>query len=272
MPPARWDLTDINLANVRIERDNKTSIAFTKASKARGFPGGVGALDVGTNLKPFYEYPEEFKELLVKAPLPAHQKTRRLSPTRRMRATPNIQELFANQPHSIPKTDIGENGVTVIDMVKAEHLLSTDDFNALTPGLWCQASVNQLCAFKNICAASVPGNLTSLATLYAVEYRKYILFFTTLHYFKEIEMFEVWFRLEAALCTKVFNNGIFNTSVWKTKWGIAASTHKQLRHLGMIFTPSCSASLFPAGPSGTSKKHVATDDANPNSSKKQNYD
>ncbi|KAF8189422.1 hypothetical protein K438DRAFT_1763645 [Mycena galopus ATCC 62051] len=298
VPPTRWDLADINSVNVRIERDNKASIAFTKAyAEARGFPGGVGALNVGANLKPFYEYPEEFKELLIKAPLVCDatgplptfmviwiasqriknskaesdkkdardaERSRGARPTKgtlvmgplhRILSTsdalvpiPDCYEnyfcnkiyfplhwwsdkqlqLFANQPHSIPKTNISENRVTVVDMAKAERLLSTDDFNVLTPGLWRQVSVNQLRAFENICAAPVPGDPTSPATSYAVEYKKHILFFTALHCFEEIKMFEVWFCLEAALRAEVFNNGIFDTLVWETKWGIAASTREQL--------------------------------------------
>ncbi|KAJ7936331.1 hypothetical protein B0H13DRAFT_1853397 [Mycena leptocephala] len=46
-------------------------------------------------------------------------------------------QSFSDQPQSIPKTDIGDGGarVSVVEMGKAERLLGTDDFAALTPGL-----------------------------------------------------------------------------------------------------------------------------------------
>ncbi|KAJ6468923.1 hypothetical protein C8R45DRAFT_938105 [Mycena sanguinolenta] len=288
-PAPHWDLSDINKVNVRIERDNKASIAVTEAyAAARNSPNSVGALDVGDNLKPFFAYTDEDTELLVKitgvaeatgllptfmtlwiaaqrlkiARTDAEKKEQRemeraraarpmcgsvtMGPLHRISSTSDalvpIPECYENslclkiyfplhcwidkqlqaiadQPHSIPKTDVGETRLTVVDVAKAERTLGTDDFSALTPGLWRQASVNQLRAFENICAAPVPGDPNSPVTSYAIEYKKHIQFFAGLHCFEEPEMFEAWFRLEAALRAEIFNNGVFDTATWESIYG-----------------------------------------------------
>ncbi|KAJ7157115.1 hypothetical protein C8R46DRAFT_1040201 [Mycena filopes] len=61
-----FDLGDINAENVRLEKLNKISIAYTRAfAAARASPTGINNLDVGAMLEPFLAYSDADKELLV---------------------------------------------------------------------------------------------------------------------------------------------------------------------------------------------------------------
>ncbi|KAJ7228257.1 hypothetical protein GGX14DRAFT_692378 [Mycena pura] len=60
------DLQDINMENVRREKANKVSLAFTRIyAAAAASPAGVTIEDVGAPLEPFLAYSDENKALLV---------------------------------------------------------------------------------------------------------------------------------------------------------------------------------------------------------------
>ncbi|KAF8186087.1 hypothetical protein K438DRAFT_1765422 [Mycena galopus ATCC 62051] len=208
-------------ANTRIEHDNEVSITLTEAyATACNSPGGVGAVNVRDNLKPFFSYTNEDRELLVQIPgvaeatdpLPTfmtlwivktdadkkeqHEAERvgaaqpicgslLMGPLHRISSTSDalvpIPDCYKNalclkisfplhwwtdrqlqaitdQPHSIPKTNISNARLTVVDVPKAAHILGSDDIDVFTPGFWRQALINQLHAFKHICVLLVPGN------------------------------------------------------------------------------------------------------------------
>ncbi|KAJ7078292.1 hypothetical protein B0H15DRAFT_954637 [Mycena belliarum] len=79
--PFGFDLQDKNAENVRIQKDNKLSMSLTRAyGAARDSAAGIGELDVGLPLLPYYEYSDVEKARLVASahmitqtgPLPLH--------------------------------------------------------------------------------------------------------------------------------------------------------------------------------------------------------
>ncbi|KAJ7900127.1 hypothetical protein B0H14DRAFT_2556345 [Mycena olivaceomarginata] len=64
--PDDMSLREKNADNCLVERANDASLRLTRAYEAAaGSPAGVGDLDVGARLQPFFSYSEEEKALLV---------------------------------------------------------------------------------------------------------------------------------------------------------------------------------------------------------------
>ncbi|KAJ6468038.1 hypothetical protein DFH09DRAFT_1111722 [Mycena vulgaris] len=63
--PSHLDLEDKNIENVRIEKSNKISIAYTRGFATARAAGAIGTSDVGAKLLPYFQYSDEEKALLV---------------------------------------------------------------------------------------------------------------------------------------------------------------------------------------------------------------
>ncbi|KAJ7792707.1 hypothetical protein B0H14DRAFT_3562596 [Mycena olivaceomarginata] len=63
--PDDMSLREKNADNCLVERANDASLRLTRAYAAAGSPAGVGDLDVGARLQPFFSYSEQEKALLV---------------------------------------------------------------------------------------------------------------------------------------------------------------------------------------------------------------
>ncbi|KAJ6516106.1 hypothetical protein C8R45DRAFT_231728 [Mycena sanguinolenta] len=168
-------------------------------------------------------------------------------------------------PHSIPTEQItavqttvlvAPASVRVVNVSKALKELGEEQAQNLTPGLWRQASVNQLQALKPPCPSIVPGDPNPPGPTYASEYEKHVLFFANLNIFEK--MFHVWYPVEFKLRYEVYKDGVFNLMTYETRLSTAVETYEQMRAAGLPFVQRPLAVPY-ASPSN---KRLAADDGN----------
>ncbi|KAJ6598787.1 hypothetical protein B0H10DRAFT_1959184 [Mycena sp. CBHHK59/15] len=125
--------------------------------------------------------------------------------------------------------------VCMVNMGKALKDLGDEDLHSLTPGLWRQASINQLVSFQRLCPPIVPGDPSSLSHMHASEYEKHILFFVNLDCFEDLQLLPVWYLVEHKLWYEIYKDGFFNARLYESHIEITISMYEQTRTLGLPF-------------------------------------
>ena len=141
-------------------------------------------------------------------------------------------------------------------------VLGEENPRSLTPGLWRQASRNQLASFKKLCPATDPNDPAAPPHTHASEYGQHVVFFANLPYFEEIDMLPVWYPVEYKLRFDIYDDGIFDRTIYESRVEIAVCTFEQMRALGLTPITPAPPSL-PGLPLSAAQKRSLTDDMNP---------